>query len=296
MSVAPLDLDAYCARIAYDGPRTATLATLQAIVRGHTSAIPFENLDVLLGRGISLAPEAIADKLVGRRRGGYCFEHNTLLLTVLRRLGFDAVGLAARVAWRRPAGFVGPRTHMLLKVRLPEGAYLADVGFGGLTPTAPLALIAGIAQATPHETFRLTTLGDGFMLAARRGGEWRDLYCFSLEEQAPIDYEVANWFTATHPHSPFVNHLMMARAGEGCHYTLFDDKFAIRRRDGTSERRQLRDSTDLTRVLAEHFGIAVAAAEAAAIAARVFGQDAADPFEGGGGSRDPRRFGGNDEP
>jgi N-hydroxyarylamine O-acetyltransferase len=280
VSAVPFDLDAYCARIAYDGPRAASLATLQAFVLGHARAIPFENLDVLLGCGVSLAPEAIADKLVRRRRGGYCFEHNTLLLAALRRLGFHAYGLAARVTWNRPAGFVSPRAHMLLIVDLPEGPYLVDVGFGGLTPTAPLALTAGIEQATPHETFRLDAAENGFTLVVQRGGAWQSLYRFTLEVQAPVDYEVANWFTATHPRSVFVNHLMAARADAGRHYTLFDDRFAIRRRDGPGERRQLRDPDDLGEVLAEYFGIALPPAEAAAVVARVFGRSDADPFEG----------------
>jgi N-hydroxyarylamine O-acetyltransferase len=280
MSAAPFDLDNYCARIAYDGPRAASLTVLQAIVLGHARAIPFENLDVLLGRGISLAPEAIADKLIGRRRGGYCFEHNTLLLAALRRLGFHADGLAARVTWNQPAGFVAPRAHMLLAVELPAGRYLADVGFGGLTPTAPLALRTGIEQTTPHETFRLDAAEDDFRLCVRRRGAWQSLYRFTPEVQAPVDYEVANWFTATHPRSVFVNHLMMARADAGLHYTLFDDKFAIRRHDGPSERRQLQGPADLGEVLAEYFGIVLPLDDAAAIAARVFGRIDADPFEG----------------
>jgi N-hydroxyarylamine O-acetyltransferase len=274
-----LDVDAYCARIAYEGPRQVRLATLQRVVLGHARAIPFENLDVVLGRGVGLAPEAVADKLVRRRRGGYCFEHNTLLLAVLRRLGFRAVGLAARVTWGQPAGFIGPRTHMLLRVELPEGSYLADVGFGGLTPTAPLALKAGIEQTTPHETFRLDAAEGGFALAAWRGGEWQSLYRFALDEQVPADYEIANWFTSTHPDSLFINHLIAARADADCHHTLFDGKFAIRRRDGTRERRQIRDPADLARTLVEHFGIAVTPDEAAAIAARVLRHGDPDPFE-----------------
>jgi N-hydroxyarylamine O-acetyltransferase len=279
MSEALFDLDAYCARIGYSGPREATLVALRGIVLGHASAIPFENLDVLLERGVSLDAPALADKLVARRRGGYCFEHNTLLLAALRRLGFRAEGLAARVVWNQPADFVGPRTHMLLRVELPEGPHIADVGFGGLTPTAPLALQAGIAQATPHETFRLVAAERGFTLEAQRGGEWQSLYRFTLDAQAPVDYEVANWFTATHPRSLFRNHLMAARATAEGHHTLFNGRFAIRHRDGTGERRQIRDAADLAQVLADHFGIDCSAEQLAPAAARVLGHDGPDPFE-----------------
>lgn len=281
MSDILFDLDAYCARIGYDGPREPTLSALRAIVLDHARAIPFENLDVLLGREIRLDAAALADKLVARRRGGYCFEHNLLLLAALRRFGFHAGGLAARVLWGQPAGFVGPRTHMLLAVDLSEGPHIADVGFGGMTPTAPLALQAGMAQATPHESFRLLAAEDAFTLEAQRGGAWQSLYHFTLEPQEAIDYEVANWFTSTHPQSLFRNHLLAARTTADGHHTLFDDRFAVRRGDGASQRRQIRDGADLARALEEHFGIALSAAELAPVAARVLGQGAPDPFEHG---------------
>ncbi len=281
MSDTLFDLDAYCARLGYDGPRAPTLAVLRAVVLAHASMIPFENLDVLLEREIRLDEAALADKLVTRRRGGYCFEHNLLLLAVLRRFGFRAEGLAARVLWDRPAGSVGPRTHMLLAVDLPEGPHLADVGFGGMTPTAPLALQAGTVQATPHESFRLLAAEGAFVLEVQRGGAWQSLYRFTLEPQKAADYEVANWFTSTHPQSLFRNHLLAARATADGHHTLFDGRFAVRRRNGASERRQIRDAADLARALDEHFGIAVSAAELAPIAARVLGQGDPDPYERG---------------
>lgn len=273
------DLDAYCARIAYDGPREPTLAVLREIVLGHARAIPFENLDVLLGCEIRLDAPALMDKLVARRRGGYCFEHNLLLLTALRRLGFHATGLAARVLWGQPASFVGPRTHMLLAVDLPEGPHIADVGFGGLTPTAPLALQRGIAQATPHESFHLLAAEGAFVLEAERDGAWQNLYRFTCEPQEAVDYEVANWFTSTHPQSLFRNHLLAARASADGHHTLFDDKFAIRRRDGAGERCRIRDAADLAQVLDKYFGIALSAAALAPAVARVFGQNNPNPFE-----------------
>jgi N-hydroxyarylamine O-acetyltransferase len=262
------DIDAYCARIGYAGPREPSLAVLQALVAAHTAAIPFENLDVLLKRPIRLDRPSLYAKLVHGRRGGYCFEHNLLLLDVLTELGFDATGLAARVQWGRPPGSVGPRTHMLLRVDLAEGPYLADVGFGGLTPTAPLALAAGREQETPHEHFRLVEANGEFGLEARLGGSWASLYRFSLQPQLPIDYEVANWFTSTFPQSLFVNHLIASRALSGCRVALFNTRFTLRRRDGTSERRVLRGGSELSAILDRDFGIApLPAAELEAIAA-----------------------------
>jgi N-hydroxyarylamine O-acetyltransferase len=283
MSDKPDDIDAYCARIGYSGPRQAILAVLQTLVARHSAAIPFENLDVLLKRPIRLDLPSLYAKLVGKRRGGYCFEHNLLLLDVLRRIGFSAVGLAARVQWGRPAGTIGPRTHMLLRVDLAEGPYLADVGFGGPTPTAPLALRAGNEQATPHGSFRLVGAAGEFDLEARLGEGWASLYRFSPQEQLAVDYEIANWFTSTHPNSLFVDHLIAARSDPLARYTLFNNKFTVRNRDGTTEHRTLNDVAEFGEVLARHFGIASTGADdIAAIAATAKAQAAQpSPFDGG---------------
>jgi N-hydroxyarylamine O-acetyltransferase len=277
------DIDAYCARIGYSGSREATLAVLQTLVAKHAAAIPFENLDVLLRRPIRLDLPSLYTKLVGKRRGGYCFEHNLLLLDVLRRIGFSAVGLAARVQWGRPAGTIGPRTHMLLRVDLAEGPYLADVGFGGPTPTAPLALRAGSEQATPHGSFRLVAAGGEFDLETRLGDAWASLYRFSPQEQMAVDYGVANWFTSTHPNSLFVNHLIAARSDPVARYTLFNNKFTVRNRDGTTERRTLNDVPEFGEVVARDFGIAsIGADDIAAIAAIAKAQAVhPNPFDGG---------------
>jgi len=277
MSAEPADIDAYCARIGYSGPREPSLAVLQAIVAGHTAAIPFENLDILLKRPIRLDPPALHDKLVRRRRGGYCFEHNLLLLGVLRAFGFHAVGLAARVRWGRPPKTIGPRTHMLLRVDRAEGPYLADVGFGGLTPTAPLALAAGREQETPHEPFRLVAAGSEFDLEAKLGEAWGSLYRFSLQEQTPADYEVANWYTSTHPDSLFVRNLIASRPGQDRRHTLFNNRFTIRRRDGASERRVLHSAGEFALILARDFGIAPSGPADIAIVAALGEERAAHP-------------------
>ena len=195
----------------------------------------------------------------------------------------SAVGLAARVQWGRPAGTIGPRTHMLLRVDLAEGPYLADVGFGGPTPTAPLAFQTGNEQATPHGSFRLVAAGGEFDLEARLGEGWASLYRFSPQEQMAVDYEVANWFTSTHPNSLFVNHLIAARSGPVARYTLFNNKFTVRNRDGTTERRTLNDVSEFGEVLARDFGIApIGADDIAAVAAIAKAQAAhPNPFDDG---------------
>jgi N-hydroxyarylamine O-acetyltransferase len=255
MTLSNDDLSAYFARIFYAGSREPTLATLRGIVGPHATSIPFENLDVLLGRPIRLDPGALLDKLVHRRRGGYCFEHNTLLLGVLEALGFAVEGLAARVIWGRPEGNVGARSHMLLRVALPEGDFLADVGFGRVTLTAPLRLEVGLEQATPHEPHRLIAADGEFELEAWVDDCWMKLYRFALIRQLPVDYEVSNWFTSTHPGVLFTNHLMAARPEPDRRFALLNRNFTIRHSAGQVERHALADAAELGEVLARYFRV-----------------------------------------
>ena len=169
------DLDAYLRRIGYQGEAAPTLATLRAIHYGHATSIPFENLTPLLRQAVRLDLPALLEKLVHGGRGGWCFEQNLLLSHALRALGFPVSGLAARVRWNVPDEVLTARGHMLLRVELDEGSYIADVGFGGLTLTAPLRLAPGQAQKTPHEPFRLIAHGGGYALQAQLGEEWRTL-------------------------------------------------------------------------------------------------------------------------
>src|SRR3954466_9641336 len=155
MALQDNELTAYFDRIGYAGARAPTFAALHDIVAAHATSIPFENIDVLLGRGVRIDTASLVAKLVGGGRGGYCFEHNMLLQHALRTLGFRVEGFAARVLWGRPEGDPTARSHMLLRVSLPEGDFLADVGFGGLPLTAPLRLETGTEQRTPHEPHRL---------------------------------------------------------------------------------------------------------------------------------------------
>ena len=210
-----MDLDAYFARTGYRGPRTPTLETLHGLVRAHVQTIPFENLDVLLGKPIELEPAALIQKLVHDRRGGYCFEQNTLLLEVLTALGFHVRPLSARVRWQRPRDYTPARTHLLVRVELDE-PWLADVGVGAMSPTAALRLAEHGEQATPHEPRRLLREGDMIYHQARLGDDWHDVCELTLEEMPLIDRIVANWYTSTHPQSHFKHRLARrARDADG---------------------------------------------------------------------------------
>jgi N-hydroxyarylamine O-acetyltransferase len=256
MMQAVFDLDRYLERIGYAGSTTATLETLQSIHLKHAQTIPFENLNPLLRWPVRLDAASLQRKLVHEHRGGYCFEHNLLLSHALTTLGFEVTGLSARVLWGAPDR-VGPRDHMLLLVDLDDAAYVADAGFGGMTPTAPLRLRPDEEQATPHEPFRLIRKADTFVLETKLADSWRPLYAFDLQPQLLPDYEVANWYTSSHPDSHFLTTLVAARAGVDCRYALRNGELTIHHAGGRTERHRLTTVSELKNALVDRFGVAV---------------------------------------
>lgn len=250
-----IDLDAYFERIGYAGPRSVSADTLASIHLLHPQSIPFENLNPLLRWPVPLDAPSLERKLVRAGRGGYCYEHNLLLSHVLRQLGFQVTWLAARVLWNVPEGIVRPRSHMLLLIDLDDRRYVADVGFGGLTLTAPLRLAVDIEQRTPHETFRLIAAGDGFVMQARVDESWRSLYAFDLQEQVLADYEVVNWYLCNNPTSHFVTGLVAARAGRDCRYALRGNELAVHRAQGGTDRRLLATPGEVRTALEETFRV-----------------------------------------
>jgi N-hydroxyarylamine O-acetyltransferase len=261
MARSDIDLPAYFDRIGYGGPAEPTLEALREVHRLHVAAIAFENLSPLIGDDVPLDVEALQAKLVRGGRGGYCFEHNLLLWAALEAMGFDAKGLAARVLWGAPEDAPERhRSHMALLVSLPEGPFVADVGFGGLTMSAPLALEPGVAQETPHEPFRLVEAGGGaYDMQADAGGKWLPLYRFDLSPQLPVDYEPLNWWVATHPASPFPTHLLAARAEPHRRLALFDARYTVREKDRPPVERTLRSLEELAAVLTQDFGLTLPA-------------------------------------
>lgn len=269
MAVPP-DLDAWFARLGYRGSPSVSIQTLSDLIRLHLAAIPFENLSPLLGEPVLLDLPSLQDKLLHRRRGGWCFEHNRLLWVMLSALGFEVQGLAARVLWQLPAQAQPPRTHMLLRLRVDGEDWLADVGFGGLSVTAPLRLQADAVQVTPLGCYRLVRLPHAWRLEAQLAGDWAPLYAFDLQPQQPQDYEATNWWLATHPQSRFLGMLAAARAGDGQRHALRDGLYTCRDAQGAViEQRQLSDAGQAIELLQTVFGIEVPAG--AAVHARLAG-------------------------
>jgi len=255
------DLDRYLARLGLDGPPAPTRAGLTALHRAHLAAIPFENLDVRLGRPVGLDLASLQAKLVGCRRGGYCFEQNTLFAAALAALGFAVDTLEARV---RPPGAPGPlpRTHMLLRVTLDAGPVLADVGFGGDGPLDPVPF-DGAATEAGGDVHRLESERAGRLVLRRRGGDgWIDLYAFGLEPALPVDFAVAHHFTSTHPRSPFVSTLTAQRITEAERLTLRGRTLATRRGAEVSTREL--DAAEVLALLTGPFGLEVTAEDVSA--------------------------------
>lgn len=254
--MSDLDLPAYFRRIGYDGPTAPTLETLRALHLAHTCTFVFENLNCWSNRPVSLRLEDIAAKMIAGRRGGYCFETNALFAAVLGRLGFQVGSLAARVLWMRPPDEMTPRTHMLLRVTVDGRDWIADVGFGAIGQTAPLALDTDEVQTTPHEPRRFARRGDLVVHQARiASGEWADVYCFDLIEAVPADFVVANWYISTHPESVFRKTPLITLPRADHRLILAFGEFTRRHLDGRVETRPLRDDADLRAVLIDEFGL-----------------------------------------
>ena len=258
------DQNAWLSRIGYSGPRAPTLETLRGVVVAHSSAISYESIDVLLGRTPQLDLISLQRKMITGRRGGYCFEQNMLFRGGLRSLGFNVTSLQARVVRGLAIDAERPAFHMILRVDLPEGAFLADVGFGNLAPTAPLVLLPDIEQDTPHESMRFIVMGDELVLQCRLGDRWEHIYRVVTLPRKDAEYEIVNWFAASHPDSPYRSNLIAARPGPGrTRITLFNARLIVRHSSGEVERYTLKDHDDFHAALADRFALSLSDQELA---------------------------------
>lgn len=252
-----VNLNAYFERIGFAGSIAPTLATLEMIHALHPATIPFENLNPLLGLPVNLDLASIEKKLLAEKRGGYCYEHNLLLMAVLRELDFPVRGLAARVLWFDPTAAERPPTHMLLAVDIGGATYIADTGFGGLTLTAPLRLKADAEQQTPHETFRLVGGEPDWTLEARIDDEWKPLYVFDTVDRQLESYEATNVTISTDPASRFRTELRAALSPSGKRLALRNNRFTTHIAGEPSEVRLLSSVAEIREVLSGPFGISL---------------------------------------
>ncbi|WP_322053884.1 arylamine N-acetyltransferase family protein [Paraburkholderia bannensis] len=270
-----INLNDYFSRIGYDGPREASLDVLRALHERHPRAIAFENLDPFSARRVSVALHEIDAKLVSSRRGGYCFEHNTLFAHVLMQLGFAVEPMAARVLYGHPAGASTPRTHMLLRVQVDGQAWLVDVGFGGASLSAPLRFDERGVQQTLLEPARLTPIDSTeWKLETFDGHAWLDVYRFDDKPAQWVDYEVANWYTCASPQSFFRDNLIACVAHQGRRAVLFNDRYTERDANGQRLTERFIESVDeLAQCLHECFNLDTAGFDLPALFARVEGRE-----------------------
>lgn len=264
-----LDLDAYLARVGSSGPLADDGATLAALHRAHLAAIPFENLDVILGRGVSTELPDVAAKLVDRSRGGYCYEHATLFGAALERIGFAVDRVLARTA--DPAEQQRPRSHAALLVSSPTTGerWYADVGFGsGLLYPLPLAADGPHTQGgwelelVPGPSAR----DSAWRLRDRQANGWHTIQVFTEEPIYPVDIAVANENTSTSPGSPFTRNPIVVRKDESQVRRLVGREYSVTTASGTTETRELSDA-EVTDFLREVFGDALDAGEINALLA-----------------------------
>lgn len=252
-----IDLDAYFSRIGYTGPRAPTLDVLRALHALHPAAIPYDGIDVLLDKPVDLAPDALFDKLVVRRRGGYCFENNGLFKEVLRQLGFKVEAFLCRVLWfLQPGDPLPVRTHMTLQVTIDGEPWLADVGFGGGALTSPLLLNERGPQITGNGVYRISPEGNELKLELQSRERWLPMVLFPPAPQLDIDFIAPNWYTSTHPRSTFKHRLMACRTFPRIRHALLNNRYTVRQPNGDAEHREL-DRSELERVLGAVFDIDV---------------------------------------
>jgi N-hydroxyarylamine O-acetyltransferase len=213
MSEAQFDQSTWFERIGYSGPVAPTLETLNRLIFAHAHAISYETLDIMLGRPPKLDVATLQTKMIASRRGGYCFEQNMLFRAGLRSLGYRITSLQGRVIRGMAIDAPRPAIHMLLQVELPEGPYLADVGFGNLAPTCALSLKPQVEQQTPHEVMRFIDVEGELTLQARLKQGWEHIYRVIPYPRHDGEYEITNWYTATHPETSYQGNIIAARPG-----------------------------------------------------------------------------------
>jgi N-hydroxyarylamine O-acetyltransferase len=242
------------------GPPIPDVATLRALHRAHVTSIPFENLDPLRGVPASVELGDLQRKLVGERRGGFCFEHNSLLAAALVTLGYEVEPMLGRVGFRQSSERA--RSHMLLRVRdVTGGVWHADVGFGAGkrsgTPLEPIPFGPGGEHEQSGWRYRVEPYGSELVLMAESDGSWSDMYSFVPEPVPQIDIETSNWFASTHPRSIFTRSLIIASHAGGCRSVLSDDEGALTLLSRTPTEQTLTgvERASIPSVLAQRFGL-----------------------------------------
>lgn len=248
------DCDAYLERIAVSDPVSLSIDFLEQIHRAHAYTIPFENFDIMLGRGIDLSPGKLFDKIILQSRGGYCFELNGLFLQLIQTIGFQAVPLLARVQTRgTPTG----RHHQLSLVNINGKKWIADIGFGANGLRAPIPFVMNSPSGHDGLLFRLVEAPPfGTMLQIMEDEEWNNLYSFDLEYVCNADIDSGNHFTSTSPDSYFTWMPVAALPNQTGRVALANFQLTVYTDDGV-EIIELEPGEIYMQIIKEYFGIVI---------------------------------------
>jgi N-hydroxyarylamine O-acetyltransferase len=251
-----MDIALYLDRIGYSFPVRPDLDTLKGLMRAHLASVPFENLDQQLGRNVTTDLAGIYDKIVARRRGGWCFEVNTLLQWALEEIGFTVAPLAGHVGRSVSAPEISDN-HKCLRVDLDGGAFLVDVGYGG-SQIDPIPLAPGEAEQTPYH-LSITETGDGFLRFSDAAHDSASSFDFTPEPVAPDHFDASSLRLQRDPASPFRLNLTAQRRFADRHLVLRGKILRTVTANGVEER-QLASADDLVTCLKDRFDLDVAEA------------------------------------
>ena len=254
MIYSEFPLTRYLERIGLGSPPDPDEAGLRKIHSAQAFSIPFENIDIHLGRTISLNLADLVSKILERKRGGYCFELNGILGMALTAAGFSVQEKLARVLYDRTGP--GARTHEVLIAAISGRKWLADCGFGAPGLRLPMQLVPDLIQEQDGDRFRLRRdPGLGLVLQKETKDSFLDLYCFQESELTlGVDIDMANHFTSTWPGSKFRLHRICCIPKPWGRVTLMDMELTTYR-NGQSSSRTLAEGPEYMAAIAEHFGI-----------------------------------------
>ena len=243
----------YFARINFQDKAEVDLKTLTKLQLCHTSSIAFENIDSFTEQEVKIDSDSLFEKLVYRKRGGYCFEQNLLFYEVLKHLGFNVRPVAARVMIGYNEDEKPKRTHLLSLIDIDGAQYLSDVGFGSNTPALPVKFILEEEQENLHDTVRINKLGADYKFETKVVGEWKTLHCFNFDHVYNSDFELANFYIYAHPTSKFRNRLMISKIIQEGRITLSDLNFSFYPYDGEIVKKTITTEEELEKFLLKEF-------------------------------------------
>lgn len=248
------EVSSYLERIGYNGPLETNLKTLAKLQECHLHTVPYENFDILQRIPLSLEIPALFDKIVVRRRGGYCFELNALFSWLLQELGYPVTNYFARF-WRDEPNTPPKRRHHVLQVETEGELFLCDVGVGGIVPRRPIQMVKHLIHKQGDEYYQLERDSYyGWMLLEKKRGQWSEIYSFTEEPQLPKDYIIASYWCENAPDSIFINEAMAAiRTAEGRN-SIAGKEFRIFTAEGVEVFTPQSDE-EFNEALKIHFGI-----------------------------------------